>query len=67
MAKVLKIVIINQYGDVGELMIRVAKATHLLATKADKAGDDAEKKRLSFEAVKHAKVAVSKCPESCEA
>lgn len=48
-------------------MIRMAKATHLLATKADKAGDAPEKKRLSFEAVKHAKVAVTKCPQSSEA
>lgn len=53
-------------GD-GELLIRLAKVCRLLALEAEKKSNAEDKKTYAFEAVEWAKLAVEKCPNSCEA
>ena len=53
--------------DDGELLIRLAKVCRLLALEAEKKSNAEDKKTYAFEAVEWAKLAVEKCPNSCEA
>lgn len=59
--------IFKQMEDDGELLIRLAKVCRLLSLEAEKKSNAEDKKTYAFEAVEWAKLAVEKCPNSCEA